>query len=116
MLITEGSYLDHKVFRSGGVLDEYIDFEQVGDDHELNVSHVSVENRTTAYTRLVIGVRDGGEFFEREEEDAPAVNDIYWTDSVIIVPERANLRLKLTGCTSGDVVHAFIQGCVKKVR
>ena len=116
VLLTEGSYIDERVLHSIGSTDECIDFERVGDDHELEVSHVSVENRTTAYTRLVIGIRRGPDFFEREEEDAPAANDIYWTRSVFIVPEGFNLRLKLTGCTSGDEVHAFIQGCVKKVR
>ena len=43
----------------------------------LEVRHVAVENRTTAYTRLVIGVADGLSFFQKEEEDSPAANNIY---------------------------------------
>lgn len=42
----------------------------------IEVRHVAVENRTNAYTRLVIGVADGLSFFQKEEEDSPAANNI----------------------------------------
>jgi hypothetical protein len=74
------------------------------------VRHVAVENRTTAYTRLVIGVTDGLSFFQKEEEDSPAANNIYWTKSKFLIPAGKKLRARLTGCTSGDNLHMTYEG------
>jgi len=74
------------------------------------VRHVAVENRTTAYTRLVIGVADGLSFFQKEEEDSPAANNIYWTKSKFLIPAGKKLRARLTGCTAGDNLHMTYEG------
>lgn len=76
----------------------------------LEVSHVAVENRTTLYTRLVIGVADGLSFFQKEEEDSPAANNIYWTKSKFLIPAGKKLRARLTGCSSGDDLHMTYEG------
>ena len=76
----------------------------------LEVRHVAVENRTTAYTRLTIGVADGLSFYEKEEEDSPAADNIYWTDSHFLIPAGKKLRARLTGCTSGDDLHMTYEG------
>ncbi len=76
----------------------------------LEVRHVAVENRTTAYTRLVIGVADGLSFFQKEEEDSPAANNIYWTRSKFLIPAGKKLRARLTGCISGDDLHMTYEG------
>ena len=76
----------------------------------LEVRHVAVENRTTAYTRLVIGVADGLSFFQKEEEDSPAANNIYWSRSKVLIPAGKKLRARLTGCTSGDDLHMTYEG------
>ena len=76
----------------------------------LEIHHVSVENRTTAYTRLVIGVADGLSFFQKEEEDSPAANNIYWTKSRFLIPAGKKLRARLTGCTSADDLHMCYEG------
>jgi len=81
----------------------------------LEVRHVAVENRTTAYTRLVIGVADGISFFQKEEEDSPAANNIYWTDSKFLIPAGKKLRARLTGCTSGDKLHMAYEGYLWEV-
>jgi len=81
----------------------------------LEVRHVAVENRTTAYTRLVIGVADGLSFFQKEEEDSPAANDIYWTDSKFLIPAGKKLRARLTGCTSGDSLYMAYEGYLWEV-
>ena len=109
---TEGVHQEEKIFFSSGATNENIDFQRVGDDHLLEVTHVSVENRTNAYTTVVIGVWDGSNFYELEEEDTVSADDIEWTRSLILVPEGCNLRVRVTGCTSGDEVHATIQGKV----
>jgi len=76
----------------------------------LEIRHVAVENRTTAYTRLVIGVADGLSFFEKEEQDSPAADNIYWTRSKFLIPAGKKLRARLTGCTSGDDLHMTYEG------
>ncbi len=81
----------------------------------LEVRHVAVENRTTAYTRLVIGVADGLSFFQKEEEDSPAADNIYWTKSNFLIPAGKKLRARLTGCTSGDVLNMTFEGYLLEV-
>jgi hypothetical protein len=74
------------------------------------VRHVAVENRTHSYTRLVIGVADGLSFFQKEEQDSPAADNIYWTRSKFLIPAGKKLRARLTGCTSGDDLHMAYEG------
>ena len=81
----------------------------------LEVRHIAVENRTTAYTRLVIGVADGLSFFQKEEEDSPAANNIYWTRSKILIPAGKKLRARLTGCTAGDKIYMTYEGFLWEV-
>ena len=81
----------------------------------LEVRHVAVENRTTAYTRLVIGDADGLSFFQKEEEDSPSANDIYWTKSKFLIPAGKKLRARLTGCASGDDLRLFYEGFLYEV-
>jgi len=81
----------------------------------LEVRHVAVENRTTAYTRLVIGVADGLSFFQKEEEDSPAANNIYWTKSKFLIPAGKKLRARLTGCAAADVLNMTYEGYLWEV-
>lgn len=81
----------------------------------LEVRHVAVENRTTAYTRLVIGVADGLSFFQKEEEDNPAANNIYWTKSKFLTPAGKKLRARLTGCTAADKIYMTYEGFLWEV-
>ena len=81
----------------------------------LEVRHVAVENRTTAYTRLVIGVADGLSFYQKEEEDSPAANNIYWTKSKFLIPAGKKLRARLTGCTAADKIFMTYEGYLWEV-
>lgn len=78
----------------------------------LEIRHVAVENRTTGYTRLVIGVADGISFFQKEEQDSPAANNIYWTRSYFLIPAGKKLRARLTTCTAGDKIHMAYEGYI----
>ena len=99
---------------AGGTYDD-LESPQVPQGFILEVRHVAVENRTTAYTRLVIGVADGLSFFQKEEEDSPAANNIYWTSSYFLVPAGKKLRARLTGCTSADDLHMSYEGFLYEV-
>jgi len=97
--------------------DDYDDLEsyQVEPGTILEVRHVAVENRTNTYTRLVIGVADGLSFFQKEEQDSPAVDNIYWTRSKFLIPAGKKLRARLTACTSGDDLHMSYEGYLWEV-
>ncbi len=99
---------------SGGTYDD-LESPMVKPGTVLEVRHVSVENRTTAYTRLVIGVADGISFYQKEEEDNPAANNLYWTKSKFLIPAGKKLRARLTGCTSGDNLHMAYEGFLYEV-
>jgi len=99
---------------AGGTYDD-LESETVKPGTVLEVRHVAVENRTTAYTRLVVGVADGLSFFEKEEADSPAADNIYWTADYFLVPSGKKLRARLTGCTSGDDLHLVYEGYLWEV-
>jgi hypothetical protein len=99
---------------AGGTYDD-LESETVKPGTVLEIRHVAVENRTTAYTRLVIGVGDGLSFFEKEEEDAPGADNIYWTRSKFLIPSGKKLRARLTGCTSGDELRLTYEGFIWEV-
>jgi len=99
---------------SGGDYDD-LESKQVEPATILEVRHVSVENRTTAYTRLVIGIADGLSFFRKEEEDNPAADNLYWTKSPFLIPAGKKLRARLTGCTDGDDLHMCYEGFLYEV-
>jgi len=99
---------------SGGDYDD-LESKRVDPACVLEVRHVSVENRTTAYSRLVVGMADGLSFFRKEEEDNPAANNLYWTKSHFLIPAGKKLRARLTGCTGGDELHMCYEGFLYEV-
>lgn len=112
----EYTYRRTLVKKSAAATYDDLDDEKVNNGNRLEINHISVENRTTAYTRLVIGMSDGLEFHKLVEEDAPAADDIYWHDRPFFVPEGWFIRCRLTGCTNGDDLRVFINGLMVKVR
>ena len=109
------AYHRHLNKNSAGATYDDLNDEQVPKNHQLTVHHLSVENDTTAYTRLVVGISNGGNFHKLIEEDAPAADNIYWHDRPIYVPEGWFIRIRMTGNTSGDVCNAYINGVMEKV-
>jgi len=100
---------------AGGTYDD-IDDDRVEVGYMLIVNHVSVENRNSAFTNIRIGVTTLDFFQVVEEGKNPVANGVYWTRSPIIIREGQNLRVRCTGCSSGDYLHVFIQGILKKVK
>ena len=94
---------------AGGTFDD-LESRLVEPGTLLEIRHVSIENRTTAFTRLVIGVADGLSFFQKEEQDSPAANNLYWTPNKFLIPAGKKLRARLTGCTSGDKIYMTYEG------
>ena len=96
---------------SGGTYDD-VESPLVEQGTVLEVRHISVENRTTAYTRLVIGVADGLSFAQKEEQDSPAANNLYWTPNRFLIPAGKKLKARLAGCTNGDAIHMSYEGYI----
>lgn len=109
------AYRKHLYKASGGGTYDDINDEQVPNGYRLTVHHISVENQTTAYTRLVVGISNGNNFDQLIEEDSPAADNLYWHDRPIFVPEGWFIRCRLTGCTSADVLQVYLNGCMEKV-
>ena len=108
-------YISHLAEIGVNATQEDIDDERVPNDHRLRVDHISVENQTHAYTRLVIGIVVGHTFHELIEEDSPAVDDIYWHDRPFYVPENCKVRVRMMGITASDVIQVYINGFLEKV-
>ena len=106
---------DEVVKTSSGATYDDLESSPVNQGMILEINHVALENRTTAYTRLVIGVADGLSFYEKEEEDSPAAANTYWTKSKFLIPAGKKLRARLTGCTSGDDLHMTYEGFLWEV-
>lgn len=104
-----------EVFKGAAGTTDDLESPQVEPGFLLEVRHVAVENRTTAYTRLIIGVADGLSFFQKEEEDSPQPNNLYWTASYFLIPAGKKLRARLTGCTAGDNLHMTYEGYLWEV-
>ncbi len=102
-------------FASGGVATEYIDDDVVRPGYLHIITRVAVENETTAFTQFRVGVYDGANYHLAEEQKAPAVDTLYWTSDPIYLSEGERLRIELKGCTSGDVVMAYIDGFYRRV-
>lgn len=96
--------------KSGGAAYDDLETPPLKQNQLLIADHVSVENETTAYTSLRIGIKDGNTFTPFEEETAPAAAEVYWTDSDIRIYEHERVCSRLTGCTNGDIIKATVQG------
>lgn len=115
-LLTAKSLYHKEVIRtsSGGIYDD-VEIPRIDPGLALEVRHVSIENRTSNYTRLVLGPAKGKIFHQKEEVQSPSANTIYWTRSRFWVPEGWTLRVRCSGCTAGDVLVMYLEGILYKV-
>ena len=102
-------------FVSAGVATEYIDDGPVKPGAMRIINRVAIENQTTGFTQLRIGVWDGANFQMLEEQKTPAAATLYWTADPIYLSEGENIRIELVGCTPNDVVTAYVDGFTRKI-
>lgn len=101
-------------FVSVGSAVEYIDDTIVRSGDILILDRVAVENETSSFTKLRLGVLSGGIFYPSEEQKNPSVGTLYWVSDSIVIAEGENLRIELTGCTSGDKVALSLFGIMNE--
>lgn len=79
------------------------------------ISIVSVENLTTAYTSLRIGIFDDGIFYPYFEEKNPVSGELYFTTNRIVLREGQQLQAELSGCTAGDHLEMYMHGIWEEI-
>ena len=107
-------YSDEIIGQSGGGVFDELESIVVPQKHILEVRHCAVENQTTNYTRLLLGLKRGSDFRQKEEEDTPSANDVYWSYSRFLVPEGWVFCARLFGCTALDILVMTIEGMMYK--
>ena len=66
------------------------------------LTHVTIENRTTAYTKCRLGIKNGATDHYLDELTTVAAGELAVSRSDILLGEGDVLFAKLTGTTSGD--------------
>lgn len=68
------------------------------------LTHVSVENRTTAFTKCRLGIDNGGTDFFLDELQTIAANELAVSRSDILLGEGDVFFAELTGTTADDIM------------
>ena len=74
------------------------------------ITHVSIENKTSAYTKCRLSVYNGATDFEIDEAIFPDEDELLIHPKDIVLGEGDILRARLTGTTTGDIVEMHIVG------
>src|SRR4030042_1355621 len=67
-----------------------------------SITHVTVENQTSPYTKLRIGISNAGEDFYLDELDSPAADELVVGYADILLGDRDRLFAELTGTVTRD--------------
>lgn len=77
----------------------------------LFIQHATMENETTAFTRLRIGQgKDEFDVHWWEEWVGPGVDILYWAEELFFVPEGHRVITRWDGTTAGDRLAAYLDG------
>ena len=89
-----------------------LEHDKVGHDKVYNYDEITIENRTSAFTRLLIGVVNGGLFHTYEEQQSPSAATLYpfHPNKTLKISEGEQLQAKCTGVTLHDELVMFVAG------
>ncbi len=106
-----GNLFRHRIthISDGGAI-EYIHDDPVMSGAIQVITRVSVENETSDYNQLRIGVLHAELFHPHEEEKNPNAGQLYWMSEEIYLGEREKLRIALSGTSASDVITVYIEG------
>ncbi len=77
----------------------------------LFIQHATMENETTAFTRLRIGQgKDESDIHWWEEWVGPGVDTLYWAEELFFVPEGHRVITAWYGTTEDDILQAYLDG------
>jgi len=74
------------------------------------ITHLSVENKTSSYTKFRLSVWDGAVDFEIDEAIYPSAGELLVHSKDIILGEGDILRATLTGTSTGDLIELHAIG------
>jgi len=74
------------------------------------LTHVSIENKTSAYTECRLSIRNGAEDFMIDQAIYPDKNELLVHPKDILLGEGDVLRATLTGTVTGDILELHAIG------
>lgn len=88
----------------------YLTLAKVDAGRIRNITHLSVENKTSAYTKCRLSVYNGAIDFLIDEAIYPAATELLVHPKDILLGEGDVLRAHLTGCTTSDLLELHAIG------
>lgn len=85
---------------SGSVV--YIKLSPVGPGKIRVLTHVTVEDKTTAYTKVRVGIDHGGILYYLDELGSPAADELAVARSDVLLGEGDRFFAELAGTTTAD--------------
>lgn len=90
--------------------DIYLALARVDAGRIRNITHVSIENKTSSYTKCRLSVYNGATDFLIDEAIYPAGAELLVHPKDILLGEGDVLRAHLTGCTTADLLELHAIG------
>ncbi len=101
---------ESKTKKSGGNANEDIDLGPVPEGLTWVVQHAAVEDETTAFTSVRVGVATADGFRPIEEHVGGVAGELYTVPDRIYVPAGKFLRARFVGTTSADKLALYVNG------
>ena len=101
---------DSKKAKSGGAATEVVELGPVPEGLMWVLNHVAVEDETTAFTSVRVGVGQANDFRPLEEHIGGVAGELYTVPEPIYVPEGKFLQARFVGTTSADKLAVYING------
>lgn len=107
---------EHERSTSGGAAYDDLEIGPVPDGEDWLVEWVSCVDETNAIIKRAVGVKVGGSVYWLKEEAITTSGLIHGWRVVVPLSAGESLVLRLTGCTSSDVIKAWAVGEYLEVR
>lgn len=101
---------DSKKTKSGGGTTEDVELGPVPVGLTWVLNHVAVEDETTAFTSVRVGIGQANDFRPLEEHVGGVAGELYTVPEPVYVPEGKFIRARFVGTTSADKLALYING------
>lgn len=95
---------------SGGAANEDLELGRVPEGEEWELTHIAVEDETTAFTSVRLGVRRGVAFIPLEEHVGGVAGELYTANRPFYLQAGNILVARFVGTTSGDLLRLYANG------
>lgn len=101
---------DRKIIESAAAGTNNLRTNKVKPGRIQKVRIVVVENKTSAYTKLRVGIFDNGVFYGYFEEMNPQADELVFVTDEMVLREGQQIQAELQGCTAGDSLEMYTHG------